>query len=141
MKKLIFSDLLIFIAPFLIISCSTDYTDGNFKRDTDSGWVQFASDSSAAVAGNNAQIAIDLQTITNDEALSITYSVEAVEGDVPQSILGTFTQDNAVNRGENLGIISIPTETVNNDQCYSIKITILDFLNTDEKASQNVLEK
>ncbi|MBZ9651910.1 hypothetical protein [Psychroflexus montanilacus] len=81
MKKVL---SLIFIST-LLVACDTDYTDGNFPRDLESGWIEFGA-TSASVPDNSEDVEVPvlLETSTNNVSdVTVDIEIEATSGSLP----------------------------------------------------------
>ncbi|AEH00276.1 hypothetical protein [Lacinutrix sp. 5H-3-7-4] len=126
MKKinLILTSLLL---SLFLVGCDSN-ENGLNGGNSDSGWIQFdASASNAFSTDANVAIPFSLPYGTNAQGQTITYSIDAVSGNVPSDQLGTFTtileatdQDGTIN--------FTPIATGEN---YTLRFTLLSTSNTD----------
>lgn len=124
MRKIILLTFATITLTFL--SCDlNDENDGKFNADPSSGSIEFLKDTIIGTGSKNINIPVSLISSTNSNNLGVTYSVEAVEGDVPTNVLGTFTQAKVVSEDNLSGNISINTQAPNSGDCYLIKVTMI----------------
>ncbi|WP_121667774.1 hypothetical protein [Mesonia aquimarina] len=130
MKKIFLYTLI--AATGLLSSCNhNNPNDGKFNDVPDSGFLNFATTSSATPDNQNVTIPLSLTSSVNSEGLDVTYIIEAEDGDAPDAITGTYTQENAIPAGKLDGNLEINIADVANNPCYQVKITLLDTNNSN----------
>ena len=118
--------LLIAVTLISAFSCSDE---NKLPADnSDSGWIQFrTASSSGSQSQSTIEVPLRLPIGTNASGQDITYSVTAVSGDVPSSVLGTYTT--TLPAGDTVG--SIAFNVAQSDNAYTILFTLLSSSNPD----------
>ncbi|SHI41764.1 hypothetical protein SAMN04488096_101519 [Mesonia phycicola] len=120
----------LFVFSFItLVSCDINNpNEDKFEDDPESGWIYFERGTTSVPYSETATIPLTLTAPVNLNGLDVTYMVEAVDNSsvVPASVVGTFTQEDAIIEGELEGSLDINLSDIEEGVCYEIKVTILD---------------
>lgn len=107
-------------------SCDiNDENEGKFHANPSSGTIETQLEMISATGVTTISVPVLLNTSTNPSNLDVTYSIETVDGNPPSSILGTFTQKDAVIKGDLEGTLELNGQAPTTEDCYSVKITLM----------------
>ncbi len=111
--KIIYSTVIIAI---VMSSCASDVDSAKFQNNPETGWVEFrAAASTTGQAVTNIQIPVSIEVPVYPEGFSISYSLEAVEGDFTQFVANTTPSPLFIDPQEITRTASISIDLINMD--------------------------